>query len=42
LLLKSRQVVPGKLLARGFRFDFPELESALEDIVRADKEGRPA
>jgi uncharacterized protein (TIGR01777 family) len=42
LLLKSRQVVPGKLLASGFRFDFPELESALEEIVRRNEEGRAA
>jgi uncharacterized protein (TIGR01777 family) len=42
LLLKSRQVIPGKLLARGFGFEFPDLGPALEDVVRADKEGRAA
>ncbi|MDX1932820.1 MAG: TIGR01777 family oxidoreductase [Capsulimonadales bacterium] len=33
LLLKSRRVVPGKLRDAGFRFDFPEWEAALSDIV---------
>jgi uncharacterized protein (TIGR01777 family) len=42
LLLKSRQVVPGRLLASGFQFEFPDLKSALEDVVRADNELRPA
>jgi uncharacterized protein (TIGR01777 family) len=33
LLLKSRRVVPGKLLAARFEFDFPELGAALEDLA---------
>lgn len=34
LLLKSRRVVPGKLLASGFEFRFPEMEEALRDLDR--------
>jgi uncharacterized protein len=33
LLLKSRRVVPGKLLASGFRFRYPHLYDALNNIV---------
>jgi uncharacterized protein (TIGR01777 family) len=33
LLLKSRRVIPTKLLAAGFQFEFPELRPALDDIV---------
>jgi uncharacterized protein len=33
LLLKSRWVLPTKLLAAGFVFDFPTLEGALTDIL---------
>jgi NAD dependent epimerase/dehydratase family enzyme len=29
LILKSRRVVPGRLLASGFQFQFPELGAAL-------------
>ncbi|MCW5557554.1 MAG: TIGR01777 family oxidoreductase, partial [Verrucomicrobiae bacterium] len=36
LILKSRRVVPGRLLAEGFRFRFPTLDSALEDLGRRD------
>jgi len=32
LLLKSRRVVPGKLLASGFEFRFPKMEEALRDL----------
>jgi hypothetical protein len=32
LILKSRRVTPGKLLAAGFQFHFPELENALRDL----------
>ena len=32
LLLKSRRVVPGKLLASGFQFRFPGMEAALQDL----------
>ena len=34
LILKSRRVVPGKLLAAGFRFEFPAWAEAAEDLVR--------
>jgi uncharacterized protein (TIGR01777 family) len=33
LVLKSRQVVPGRLLAAGFRFTFPDWPEAAEDLV---------
>jgi hypothetical protein len=33
LLLKSRWVVPTRLLAAGFEFEFPDLEGALRDIL---------
>jgi NAD dependent epimerase/dehydratase family enzyme len=32
LMIKSRRVVPGKLLASGFQFHFPTFQSALEEI----------
>lgn len=32
LILKSRRVVPGKLLASGFQFQFPELRDALKNL----------
>jgi len=32
LILKSRRVVPGKLLASGFQFQFPNLCGALENL----------
>jgi uncharacterized protein (TIGR01777 family) len=32
LILKSRRVVPGKLLASGFQFHFSHLENALRDL----------
>jgi uncharacterized protein len=35
LLLKSRRVVPGKLLAAGFTFDFPDLGRAIAEIEAA-------
>ncbi len=34
LILKSRRVVPGRLLAAGFRFRFPKMEDAVRDIER--------
>ncbi|MGW5136703.1 epimerase [Streptomyces sp. NPDC004135] len=34
LLLKSRRVVPGRLLEAGFRFDRPEWPAAADDLVR--------
>src|SRR5262249_7366976 len=33
-LLSSRKVVPAAATAMGFRFQFPELEPALKDILR--------
>lgn len=33
LLLKSRRVVPGRLLASGFQFTYPRFEEALREIV---------
>ena len=32
LILKSRRVVPGRLLAEGFAFEFPTFESAIRDL----------
>lgn len=32
LILKSRRVVPGRLLSTGFDFNYPELEHALRDL----------
>ena len=32
LILKSRRVVPGKLLAEGFAFRFPRMEAAVRDL----------
>jgi uncharacterized protein len=34
LIIKSRRVVPGRLLASGFEFKFPHLGDALEDLCR--------
>jgi uncharacterized protein (TIGR01777 family) len=34
LILKSRRVVPGRLLAAGFAFEFPEWEGAAADLCR--------
>ncbi len=34
LVLKSRRVVPGKLLEAGFAFEFPEWPEAAEELVR--------
>ena len=33
LIIKSRRVVPGRLLASGFEFRFPSLESALAELL---------
>lgn len=35
LVIKSRRVVPGRLLAGGFQFEFPNLGAALEDLALA-------
>jgi uncharacterized protein (TIGR01777 family) len=34
LILKSRRVVPGRLLESGFRFQFPDWPAAAEDLVK--------
>lgn len=34
LVLKSRRVVPGRLIDAGFKFEFPEWSGAAEDLVR--------
>jgi hypothetical protein len=39
LILKSRQVVPGRLLERGFPFKFPEWPGAARDLVDRWREG---
>ncbi len=36
LVLKSRRVVPTRLLGAGFEFQFPDWESACRDLVRAN------
>jgi uncharacterized protein (TIGR01777 family) len=33
LILKSRRVVPGRMLASGFKFRFPKLDEALKDLA---------
>src|SRR6185369_5018700 len=40
LVLKSRRVVPGRLLASGFRFDFPTWPAAAADLCRRWREER--
>jgi uncharacterized protein len=40
LVLKSRRVVPGRLLESGFRFQFPALGEAAEDLVRRWRRSR--
>jgi len=37
LVLKSRRVVPGRLLASGFRFEYPEWMPAADELVRRSK-----
>jgi uncharacterized protein len=32
LILKSRRVLPGKLLAGGFQFHFPTMQAALQNL----------
>jgi uncharacterized protein (TIGR01777 family) len=34
LIIKSRRVVPGRLLAKGFEFKFPQLRGAVEDLLK--------
>ena len=38
LILKSRQVVPGRLLADGFTFNFPTWPEAARDLVKSGRE----
>jgi uncharacterized protein (TIGR01777 family) len=40
LLLKSRRVVPARLLAAGFDFEFPDWQAAAEDLVTRWRERR--
>ena len=40
LILKSRRVVPGRLLAQGFRFRYPTWPEAAADLSRRWREGR--
>jgi uncharacterized protein (TIGR01777 family) len=42
LLLKSRRVVPARLLSSGFAFDFPTLRPALQDVLRDEMQLRTA
>ena len=38
LILKSRRVVPNRLLRDGFQFEFPQWPAASQDLVRRWKE----
>jgi uncharacterized protein len=40
LILKSRRVVPGRLLAAGFQFEFPRWPAAAKDLVARWKKAR--
>jgi len=42
LILKSRRVIPGRLLAHGFQFDFPAWNDAARDLVRRSRSLRTA
>lgn len=39
LILKSRRVVPGRLLEHGFRFDYPDWPSAARDLCERVRRG---
>jgi uncharacterized protein (TIGR01777 family) len=41
LLLKSRWVVPKRMLDAGFEFEFPTLEGALRDILHREDSSKP-
>jgi uncharacterized protein len=41
LVLKSRRVIPGKLLDAGFHFQFPDWAPAAEDLVRRWRQREP-
>lgn len=36
LILKSRRVVPKKLIEEGYKFQFPNLETALSNLVHKE------
>lgn len=40
LVLKSRRVVPGRLLQEGFSFEFPSWPEAARDLCRGWREGK--
>ena len=40
LILKSRRVVPGRLVQGGFKFDFPTWPEAAQDLCRRSRAGR--
>ena len=40
LVLKSRRVIPGRLLEAGFSFDFPSWPEAAEDLVKGARRAR--
>jgi NAD dependent epimerase/dehydratase family enzyme len=40
LILKSRRVVPGRLLEQGFAFEFPTWTAAARDLCRSWREAR--
>lgn len=42
LILKSRRVIPGRLLAHGFQFDFPVWKDAARDLVERSRSIRTA
>jgi uncharacterized protein (TIGR01777 family) len=42
LLLKSRRVVPGRLLESGFQFEYPDWPTAARDLVARWREGAAA
>ena len=39
LILKSRRVIPGRLLASGFTFRYPEWQDAALELVRRSRSG---
>jgi NAD dependent epimerase/dehydratase family enzyme len=38
LILKSRRVIPGRLLENGFKFDFPDWDKAAKDLCEKWRE----
>jgi len=40
LVLKSRRVIPGRLLATGFEFHFPNWRAAAQDLIHRWRELR--